>query len=761
MPFDRFLIAPVNTGLQTNLRPWLIQDDAFQSLQNAYIFRGRVRKRFGSTLMDINPLLSRLRINIGTVAAHTIPGVATQLKIGQMFSVGNDIFTIFQLGAGVLTKSTNAGVTATINSTTNPNTVVFTGEPGASIVYYYPAEPVMGLTQYETGAVNNHPSYAFDEQFAYLFTPGSGWNRSGTAVWHGNDLNFFWTTNWKGITQNVVAMFVTNFHVTNLNGAGVATDDPIWETQNGSTWAVFTPYFLPNSGLMQTGPFVQTCRIIVAFKDRLVLLNTVENDNSGGTGVNSWYPQRARFSFNGSPFARNAWYEPGQMDASGGVVNNNNIAAGGGFVDASTDEQIISAEFIKDRLIVYFERSTWELVYTGNEILPFVWQKLNTELGSQSTFSTIPFDREVLTIGNTGVHSCNGSNVDRIDIKIPDEIFEFEAKNNGPLRTAGIRDYFSELSYWAFVSDLEEPTQKFPNQMLIYNYRNQSWALNDDCFTAFGYFEQQSDSTWQSLEDTTWEQANFTWNSGIEEANQRVVIAGTPDGFVLIINPEISRNAASMYITTMTIPSAINGVEFVDLEVINHNFAVQDYVAVENTVGISLPILSIYPVVKIIDANNITIKAPDISGTYLGGGTLARVSNIQILTKQYNPYVDKDRNVYLHKVDFAVLRTEDGQITVDYFPSDTNLSMIDQGEGTGAIMGNNTLETSPYDPVLYPLEQVQDRLWHPVYFQTDGTCIQLYLYFTDAQMSIPSIVWANFDLEGFCLYTQPTTARLQ
>ena len=57
-----------------------------------------------------------------------------------------------------------------------------------------------------------------------------------------------------------------------------------------------------------------------------------------------------------------------------------NIADGGGYIDASTEEQIVSAEFIKDRLIVYFERSTWELAYTGNEVLPFVWQKINTEL---------------------------------------------------------------------------------------------------------------------------------------------------------------------------------------------------------------------------------------------------------------------------------------------------------------------------------------------------------------------------------------------
>ena len=31
MAYDRFLIAPINTGLQTDLRPFLIPEDAFLS----------------------------------------------------------------------------------------------------------------------------------------------------------------------------------------------------------------------------------------------------------------------------------------------------------------------------------------------------------------------------------------------------------------------------------------------------------------------------------------------------------------------------------------------------------------------------------------------------------------------------------------------------------------------------------------------------------------------------------------------------------
>ncbi len=787
MPMERFLIAPFNTGLQTNLRPWLIMDDAFEELQNAFVFRGRVKKRFGSLWMGTSQTNSRLRISLGnnTNAAMNLPANSApftpQLAIGQMFSLGGDVFYVYQLGAGVATKSTNGSVSAVIDSVATPNTITFTG--GAlTEVNWYPSRPVVGITQYESGNVNNHPSYAFDPSFAYTFTGSPGtWVRSGTALWHGaaDGSNFMWTCNWLGSTSasgpantGVPVLFATNFNFT--APAPGATDDPIWYMTPANTWTAATGanafYFFPNGGLIQTGPYVKTARIIVPFHNRLLLLNTVENDNSGGAGVNTQYKNRCRYSFYGTPFARNAWYEPDTFDSSGGVVNNNNLAAGAGFVDASTDEQIISAEFIKDRLIVYFERSTWELAYTGNELLPFIWQKLNTELGSQSTFSTVPFDKEILTIGNTGVHGCNGSNVARIDAKIPDEIFQFQARQNGNLRTAGIRDYFAECVYWAFVSSQDTPSQNFPNQILVYNYANQSWALNDDCFTAFGYFEQQTDTTWVNNQ-STWGQSNETWSSGLNQANQRVIIAGNQEGFIVRIANDISRNAPGLQITNIT----YNGDNSLTLNIINHNFAnidgvgdFPDYILIEGVTGDNntMNFLNgqIFPVnlAPTDPTNNIVIVVPGLlSGTYNGGGVATRVSNVQWLSKQFNPYDKESRNVYLSKIDFAVQKTEFGQITIDYYPSSTELPMIQEGYASGSIMGTNVLETSPYSPTYYPLEQYQQRLWHSIYFQSSGECIQLWAYFDVDQMVDPRIALSDFELEGMILYVQRTDSRMQ
>ncbi len=750
MPFDRFLIAPLKSGLQTNLRPWLISDDAFAQLNNVYLFRGRIRKRFGGRFMGNGwpsaaqePNYSRFRIaltggaGVGITdgagnASGTAPGAI--FKIGQMFSIGTELYTVNALGTPAVLLDTGATVTKTFNTTTGA--YAFAGAPATTQIYFYPAEPVMGLTNYEVGPINDQPSYGFDTQFAYVFA-GGFWNRSGagtTPIWHGDNTNFFWATNWFGIADNDVVLFVTNFHA--AIGAPAGTDDPMWYF-DGSTWTIFAPIF------KVAGDFVLTARLIVAFKNRLLLLNTIEQNAAGST--NSSYVNRCRYSQNGSPLDIDAFLEKNQV----GYL-------GGGFIDATTEEAIVSAEFIKDRLIVYFERSTWELAYTGNEILPFVWQKINTELGSESTFSSVPFDKQILTIGNTGVHSCNGANVERIDNDIPEQVFEIVDKAEGVSRVAGIRDYFVEMVYWTFPSTNQNSAEVYPTKVLVYNYRTATWAFNDDCITAFGYFEQQLGTTWASITGT-WAEANFSWSSGATAAQFRQVIAGNQEGFVFIVDADHGRNAAAMQLTNLVYTSGSSSVA----TIVDHTLTVGDYVMIEFAQGITSVNGNIYQVNAIIDINNVKLATGPLVGTYTGGGFVTRVSNIQIQSKQWNPYDKKGQNVYLARIDFGVQRTSKGQITVDYYPSATSVSMVQDGTQTGAIMGTGVLETFPYDPALYPLEQFQDRLWHPIYFQSDGECIQLNMYFTDLQIRNPDIAFSDFEMEGLVLHTQSTSARLQ
>ncbi len=768
MPTDKFLISSLQTGLQRDAQAWQLMDDAFFNLRNVYVFRGTARKRPGSVWTGTNQLDSRLAINLGntTGAGNIGPvivpnnGLASAFAVGQMFSIGTEIFTVQAAGTPVIMLTTGASTVHTYNTTNG--TLEINGAAATTPVYFYPAKPVMGITIYDKAGstINNQPTYAFDTEFVYVFN-GANWLRSGTAVWHGTDLNFFWTCNWTGITDDIKVLFVTNFNAT--IGVPGANDDPIWWTLDGTNWTAGTGanafYFLPNGGLVQTGPYVKTCRLIVNFKNRLLLLNTVENNNAGGAGTNIAYTNRCRYSHNGSPFARNAWYEPNQADSSGGVVNNNNIADGAGFIDATTDEQIISCEFIKDRLIVFFERSTWELAYTGNEVLPFIWQKINTELGAESQFSAVPFDKMILAIGNTGVQSCNGANVERIDNKIPDLIYNLKLANVSIQRVCGIRDYFSELVYWAYPSDFENPLNVYPNKILTYNYRNDSWAIFDDSVTAFGYFEQSLAPTWLATVPITWEEANGEWGDILEQGNSRQVIAGNQEGYLFKFQRDLSFNASVLQITNM----ANLGINVV-LTIINHNLNDEsdfgDYIYIINAQGINAGFNGkVYQVISVISANQILIDADNFTGVYTGGGTATRVNNLQLQSKQWNPYLKDGANVYVSKIEFAVQRTATGAITVDYSASSSDLSILEDGIATGTILGTSVLDTFPYT-TIYPLEASQATLWHPVYFQSVGEFIQIDMFMTKQQMETFNIAFSDFEMQGLMLYTSRVT-RLQ
>ena len=727
MPADRFLIAPFTTGLQTDVKPWLIPDDAFEVLRNAYVYEGRVRKRFGSRLLnesvdaDVAQLNSRLRIKIGTAIADpdtiNIPG--STLTVGRLFSLSDGtILTVDQIGAGVATLSTNdPAITATIDTTVSPNTITVTGGGGLDL-FYYPSTPVMGFSLYETSPINQEPTFAFDTQFAYEFTSGA-WERLGSAVWTGGPTDFFWADTWRGITANEDYLFVTN----NTTADGIR----YW---NGSAWTTLNP-------LYNTTQTIETCRIIVPFKDRLLFLNVVEKVS----GAPNRFRNRCRFSQNGDPRSADAWREdtPGK----------------GGYTDAPTQEGIISAAFLKDRLIVFFERSTWELVYTGNEVLPFRWQQINTELGVESPFSVVQFDKAVLGIGNVGIHACNGANVERIDDKIHHDIFKFENNSNGVLKVQGIRDFYTEMVYWVWPdpsrSFLEDPL--FPTRVLVYNYKNGSWALNDDSITAFGYFQNPNNIRWNNI-NSTWEESEGAWDDGTLESRFLNVIAGNQQGFTFIIASDNNRNSPALQIT-----NAVAVGNSITLTVINHNLTLDDYIIIENMSGMTGVNNIVYKISSITDADTFAITQPNVAGTYTGGGTIARVSRIDIYTKQYNFYQQQGRNASIERIDFLVDKTSTGEVTVDTLPSSSQVSLLNGGAATGALVDTGVLETSPY--AIYPLEQAQARLWHPIYSQSEGETVQLRIYLSDSQMTNTNISWSGFQINAMLFHARPTSDRLQ
>ena len=46
-----------------------------------------------------------------------------------------------------------------------------------------------------------------------------------------------------------------------------------------------------------------------------------------------------------------------------------------------------------------------------------------------------------------------------------------------------------------------------------------------------------------------------------------------------------------------------------------------------------------------------------------------------------------------------------------------------------------------------------ERLWHPVYFQGQGNCVQINIYYNDAQMTNPLCSLEDFEMQAIMLFT--------
>jgi hypothetical protein len=745
MALQRFLIANMKSGLVSNPDPWLIMDDAWFRLENMHAWRGKVIKRIGAQEMDtsqaaaVRQLFTRLRIKIGTTDALgdlgfapivTVPGVVSNTAT-QMFSCGTEIYTVKTVGSPATIISTGTGV-VTFN-TVAPSAGVFTllGGPALTDVYYYPAFPVMALVSYQQLAQGIEQLVAFDTQFVYAYTRGSGWNvlgpvppAAGRGLWTGSDAQFHWTTNWRGASGSEFLLFVVN---------GKSGDKiQYW---NGALWTAFTPRY---ATIMATDYDILTARIVIPFKNRLLLMNTTEETPSG----DAQFVNRIRYSQVGDPTdSANSWDE---------------VTVGrGGFLSIPTREQIISAQYLKDRMIIFCERSTWELVFTGNQVFPFRVQQLNIELGVESQNSLVTFDKQVIGFGSTGIHQCNGMNVARIDDQIPDTIFSVLNINEGPQRVNAIRDYYSEEIYWSFTES--SFGTKFPNQFLVFNYKTGSWSINYDSITAMGFYQANNSVTWADM-TSTWQDGDEQWGDPSDISLFRSIVGGNQQGFTFVMTHNSQKLSLSLSITFISVTQNV-----ITITANNHNLKVGDWINITNVVGLTgINSTAInYRVNTVTNANTFGIILTGVTGAYLGGGTISRVPKIMMQSKQYNFFNDIGRRMHTPRIDFLVdvegnytptppLNT--ASISLEFLTSFSSTNgIVEGGEVTGANVGTYTLSLAPQTTQ----ENTQEKLWRSMYPLLEGDVNQLILFNTDAQMADATKTTIDFRLHAMLFHVRP------
>lgn len=685
-PLQPIYIAGSNSGLVADKKPFLFPETAYVELENAYVWRERVKKREGLELVG------RLRRELTLSAAgnySTIAGTNTfdiftglgltatepdaQVELGSLTTititfaapigqsltdtVGTGIMTV--VGAGPITS-------ATINYATGILTITASAPAGPAAVTvslaYYPTLPVMGIPQREIAGVNLEQTIWFDTKYAYIFTAGQFQEFLPGTVWDGTDSDFFWSTNYRGSTPDARLFFTTNFVSTATN--------PIRYT-NGAAWTNFAPLVSATDTMFQA-------RILIPYYGRLVALNVYEGTTAGGYAAAVNIFNRCRFSQIGNPIDVDAW--------------RTDIFGRGGFIDAPTNEAIVSARFFKNTLIVGFEQSTWQLRYVGEYGLPFIWERISSDFGAESTFSTVLFDQGVLQIGDRAINSATATNVGRIDEQIPDQVFAFGNKDFGKERIHGIRDFQKELVYWCFVDPQREGT--FPNKTLVYNYRNQTYARFRNNVTAFGILQSTAGESWDST-TITWDDEDVTWDDADETSEFPKIVSGNQQGFVhnygyvTMDEPSLSIRAIDLTVTPVSITSP------------NHNLDTGEIIYITGMLFTPTdPGLNgfTYRVTRV-DADTFTISQWDGTAyadvtstslsTYLGNGSITLFPKLSIQTKDFNPYQQKGIQVKMSYVDFLFDAFTQSAITVTVF---VNTSVVVEAN---LLIGNRTAEGSP------------------------------------------------------------------
>lgn len=826
MSLQSFPIVGLTKGLQTNVKPAMLPDQAWALLENAYTYRERELKREGRKLLGrLSRTFSSVFVGITTGATQTInlltisgfisnisqavnavvtittnenlingdtvifsqvlgmtqinglqgtvtvidsthfsvnidsSGFSAYTSGGFFFSnhslsaiepqaelsMGSLILTIIDTPDvvftdidGVLT-SISPGNSGYINYITG-NLTFTTTAPISSIIMatfsYFPTLPVMGIPQRDIAAINAEQTIWFDTEYAYIWSGSNFVEFIPGTTWADTNFNLFWAFNYRGTSPSDRLLFVTN----DVNTAA----NPIRYT-DGITWTDFAPLTTASTTLFQ-------CLIIIAYYGRLLALNTWEGTTGGGVaGANNFF-NRCRFSqYAASPVDADAW--------------RTDIFGRGGAIDAPTNESIIGATFIKNTLVVDFERSTWQLRYVGEYGLPFIWERISADFGSESTFSGVLFDNHRLSVGDKAINAATGIGVDRIDLNIPDQVFSFKNSNNGTQRVSGIRDYKRELVFWNYpdASTQASPTQDliFPNKVLLYNYRNQTWAIFRDSITCFGTFQSNSNTTWDSL-SVFWDSTTTLWDDPDNQSLFPIIVCGNQQGYVSCYGYDSPSNLSLVNANdqeTLTIQNVTMNGDYLVITSVNHNLQPDEFVYLtnltflNNTTHLSVPtsldgsifIVSMqafntkdtFSILKWDVASQSPQKGfaftPILSGvTYVGGGQITLFPRLNILSKDINIYQGKSLQTKLSRLDFLFQSEEDGQVTIKLY-----LNSSADGSTPGGVGENNLVWKGPLSidakPPFYT--KGSDYSWFRFYATLSAQYFSINITYSNDQMN--------------------------
>lgn len=560
-------------------------------------------------------------------------------------------------------------------------------------------------------------------------------------------------------------------------------------TLNGRKgWVNFCPPISNASFSISDVPSAQYylvgARVILPFKDRLLFFGPVIQTSSAGSQV--YLQDTIIYSQNGTPYYTCSYTNTPSAAVDTPTSSTNvfnpilvpsnqtatspayfaDVSGFGGFLSVGNAQAITTVTSNEDVLILGFTNQQGRLVYTGNDIIPFNVFLINSEYGSSSTFSAINLDRGAISVGDRGIVMTSQIAAQRIDLDIPDQIFEFNITNNGQERVTAKRDFINEWIYFTYLSNAD--TYNFPNQTLLYNYRDQSWGIFNECYTTYGQFKRVTGETWSTIGSIfpSWEAWNEPWNAGSSTLLQPQVIGGNQQGFVLF-RDDGTGEGNSLYIQSFSGKTVTSP---------DHCLNNGDYIVISGCLGTVSSLVN----GNIFSVANATQNTFDLnpvigSGTYLGGGVIKRMYVPFIQSKQFPVSWGMARKTRIGVQQYLFTRTPNGQVELQIFLSMN--SEFPYNFGNIVPSTNVTNNSLVYSDIVYTAPEStnlgltaaninlnmvtggqQEQIWHRMNTSLVGDVVQIAVTMSDAQMRDTSFnnQFSEIEMHGLIIDVQPS-----
>ncbi len=517
--YQPFPIYDFQVGKVTSRDPWLLPQDAFETLRNAHIIDGVIEKRRGfSQYGEIIHTTTNATPPVDSNPGNAVMAVANYIKDDTKFLIALDTKRLNEWDTSTTAFLDKTRLKIHIKPGSNQDHAPVVSETivGAS----------SGATAIIESIIRDHGAFTDGDWDGWIiltkaaigvvshFTNGEDLQDTTGGAGHihgiadGIEQDYEFALN----TGSVPADFFKFFLVENWNDTAYIcnghAEDYLYRytTDDAGTHHQLVPLYIDLG--VEGGPDndVLGVQVALVFKQRLLLLSDIE--------FGAAYPRRARWSSINDP---DTW-----------PANN--------FVDCPTEDKILGAKFLSEELIVFFRDSIWKLIYTGDTDLPFEWFRVSPTKGCAAAKSIVSVeDNLIMCMGPNGLVAAGSRQAWDMAKKIRQLPLSFNLD---------LIDYdyslqrAEDLQIWITYST---PSATAPDSILVGTYTinngqfEWSWSTYGIPAHSLGLTRIESDVLLDSIEDVL-DTIDYSFDDPTRAIGYPITMIGSIDGIVYQAN---------------------------------------------------------------------------------------------------------------------------------------------------------------------------------------------------------------------------------